>query len=159
MYRSDCWTMKKAKHQRTDAFEMWCLRRLLRIFWIARRSNQSILNEINPEYSLKRLMLMPQNFGYLIWRANSLEKTLMLETIEGKGRRGEWDGWMPSPTQWTWVLANSGRWWRTEKAGGLQSIGSHRVGHDWSHLACTKIPWLNSFILQIKKGIPLNSPL
>ena len=66
MYRSDSWTIKKAKHQRTDAFEMWCLRRLLRISWTARRSNQSILNEINPEYSLKRLMLMPQYFGYLM---------------------------------------------------------------------------------------------
>ena len=62
----EIWTIKKAEHQRTDAFEMWCLRRLLRIFWIARRSNQSILNEINPEYSLKRLMLMPQYFGYLM---------------------------------------------------------------------------------------------
>ena len=149
MYRSDSWTIKKSEYQRTDAFEVWCLRRLLRISWTARKSDQSILNKINPEYSLKRLMLMPQYFGYLMWRANSLKKTLMLETIEGKGRHGEWDGWMPSPTQWTWVLANSGRWWRTGKPGGLQSIGSHTVRHDWSDLACTQIPWLNSFILQI----------
>ena len=85
------WTIKKAELQRTDAFELWCLRRLLRVPWTARRSNQSILKEINPEYSLEGLMLKlkPQYFGQLMPRASSLEKTLMLGKIEGRRRRGQ----------------------------------------------------------------------
>ena len=84
------WTIKKAEHRRMDAFELWCWRRLLRVPWTARRSNQSILKEINPEYSLEGLMLKMkfQYFGHLIRRADSLEKTLMLGTIEGRRRRG-----------------------------------------------------------------------
>ena len=80
----------KAESQRTDPFKLWCWRRLLRALWTARRSNQSILKEINPEYSLERLMLKlkPQYFGHLMWRADSLEKTLMLGKIEGRERRG-----------------------------------------------------------------------
>ena len=90
MYRCESWTMKKAEHQRIDAFELWCWRRLLRVPWIARRSNQSILKEISPEYSLEELMLKLklQYFGHLIWRTDSLEKTLMLGKIEGRRRRG-----------------------------------------------------------------------
>ena len=90
MYRYDNRTIKKAEHQRIDAFELWCWRRLLRIPWTARRSNQSILKEINPEYSLEGLMmkLKLQHFGYLMWRADSLEKTLMLGKTEGRRRRG-----------------------------------------------------------------------
>ena len=90
MYGCESWTIKKAECRRTDAFELWCWRRLLRIPWIARRSNQSILKEINPEYSLKGLMLKLklQYFGHLMWRADSLEKTLMQRKIEGKRRRG-----------------------------------------------------------------------
>ena len=80
-------TIKKAEHQRTDAFELWCWRRVLRVPWTARRSNQSILKEINPEYLLERLMLKLQSFGYLLQRADSLEKTLMLGKIEGRRRR------------------------------------------------------------------------
>ena len=85
------WTIKKAEHWKIDAFEMWCWRRLLRVPWTARRSNQSILKEISREYSLERLMLLKlklQYFGHLMWRADSLEKTLMLEKIEGRRRRG-----------------------------------------------------------------------
>ena len=91
MYRCESWTIKKAEHRRIDAFELWCWRRLLRIPWRARRSNQSILKEINPEYSLEGLMLKLKlpNFGHLMGRADSLEKTLMLGKIEGKGRRGQ----------------------------------------------------------------------
>ena len=89
MYGCESWPMKKTEHQRTDAFELWCWRRLLRVPWIARRSNQSIRKEINPEYSLEALMLKLQNFGHLMWRANSLEKTLTLGKIEGKKRRGQ----------------------------------------------------------------------
>ena len=110
MYRRESWTIKKAEHQITDAFELCCWRRLLRVPWIARRSNQSILKEINPEYLLEGLMLKLQYFGHLMQRASSLEKTLMLRKIEGRRGR-EWQGmkWLDgSPTQWTWVWANSG---------------------------------------------------
>ena len=84
------WTIKKAKHRRIDAFELWCWRRLLRVPWTARRSNQSILKEISPEYSLEGLMLKLklQYFSYLMGRTDSLEKTLMLGKIEGRRRRG-----------------------------------------------------------------------
>ena len=113
MCRCESWTIKKAENQ-IDTFELWCWRRLLRNPWTARKSNQSILKEINPEYSLKGLMLKLklQYFGHLMWRADSLEKTLMLGKIEGKGEKGGyrgWDGWMASPTQWTQVWANSGQ--------------------------------------------------
>ena len=93
MYGYESWTIKKAEHQRIDAFEPWSWRRLLRVSWTARRSNQSILKEIYPEYSLKGLMLKLklQCFGYLMLRADSLEKTLMLGKIEGKRRR-RWQG-------------------------------------------------------------------
>ena len=89
MYRCESWTIKKAECQRIDAFKLWFWRRLLRVPWTAKRSNQSILKEINPEYALEGLMLKLQYFGYLMQRANSLEKTLMLGKIEGKRRRGE----------------------------------------------------------------------
>ena len=91
MYGCESWTRKKAECQRTDAFELWCWRRLLRVPWTARRSNQSILEEISPEYSLKGLMLKLklQYFGHLMQRADSLEKTLMLGKIEGRKRRGQ----------------------------------------------------------------------
>ena len=88
VYKCMSWTIKKAKHQRIDTFELWCWRRLLRVPWTARRSNQSFLKEINPEYSLEGLMLKLQYFGYLMQRASSLEKTLMLGKIEGRRRRG-----------------------------------------------------------------------
>ena len=87
IYESESWTIKKAEPRRTDAFKLWCCRRLLRIPWTARRSNQSILKKINPEYSLEGLMLKLQYFGHLMARANSLEKTLMLGKIEGMRRR------------------------------------------------------------------------
>ena len=90
MYGCESWTIKKAEHQRIDAFELWCWRNLLRVLWTARRSNQSVLKEISPEYSLEGLMLKLklQYFGHLIRRADSLEKTLMLGKIEGRRRRG-----------------------------------------------------------------------
>ena len=87
-YGCESWTVKKAERQRIDAFELWCCRRLLRVLWTTKRSNQSILKEINPEYSLEGLMLKLQYFGHLMQRANSLEKTLMLGKIEGRRRRG-----------------------------------------------------------------------
>ena len=90
MYGCESWTIKKAEHQRIDAFELWCWRRLLRVPWTSRRSNQSILKEVSPEYSLEGLMLKLklQYFGHLIRRADSFEKTLMLGKIEGGRRRG-----------------------------------------------------------------------
>ena len=88
MYGCECWTVKKAKHWGIDAFELWCWRRLSRVPWTAERSNQSILKEISPEYSLEGLMLKLQNFGYLMWRANSPAKTLLLGNIEDRRRRG-----------------------------------------------------------------------
>ena len=91
MYGCESWTVKKAEHRRIDAFEVWCWRRLLRVPWTARRSNQSILKEISPEHSLEGLMLKLklQYFGHLMWRTDSFEKTLMLGKIEGRRRRGQ----------------------------------------------------------------------
>ena len=90
MYGCESWTIKKAEHRRTDPFKLWCWRRLFRVPWTARRSNQSIVKEINPEYSLEGLMLKLklQYFGYMLQRADSLEKALMLGKIEGRRRRG-----------------------------------------------------------------------
>ena len=114
MYGCESWTIMKAEHWRTDAFELWCWRKLLRVPWTARRSNQSILMEISPEYSLEGLMLKLklQYFGHLMWRIDSLEKMLMLGKIEagGEGDDRGWDGWMASPTRWTWVWASYGSW-------------------------------------------------
>ena len=89
IYRCESWTMKKAECQRIDAFELWCWRRLLRVPWTARRSNQSVLEEINPEDALEGLKLKLQYFGHLMQRANSLEKTLMLGKIKGRRGRGQ----------------------------------------------------------------------
>ena len=90
MYGCESWTIKKAEHQRIDAFQLWCWKRLLRVLWTVRRSNQSILKEIIPEYSLEGLMLKLklQYFGHLMRRADTVEKTLMLGKVEGRGRRG-----------------------------------------------------------------------
>ena len=114
MYGCESWTIKKAECQRIDAFELWCGRRLLRVPWTARRSNQSILKEISPGCSLERLMLKLklQRFGHLMQRADSLDKTLMLGKIEGRRRRGRrrmrWlDGITDSMDM---SLGNSGSW-------------------------------------------------
>ena len=133
-YGWDSWTIKKAEHQIIDAFELWCWRRLLRVPWTARRSNQSILKEISPEYSLAGLMLKLQYFGHLTWRTDSLDKTLMLGKIEGRRKSDDrgWDGWMASLTQWTRVWANSGSWWWTGKPGVLHFMGSQTVRHNWA---------------------------
>ena len=129
LYHKESWVLN------TDIFELWCYRRLLRVPWTLRRSNQSTLKEISLEYSLLGLMLKLklQYFGHMMWRTNSLEKTLMLEKIEGRRRKGpqRMRGWIASPTQWTWVWASSGSWWCTGKPGVLQSMGSQTVRHDW----------------------------
>ena len=117
----------------SETTKVFCWRRLLRVPWMAERPNQSILKEINPEYSMEGLMLKVklQYFGHVIQNADLLEETLMLGKTEGRGEGGDggWDSWMASLTQRTWVWVNSGRRWRI---GVLQSMGSQRVGHDWA---------------------------
>ena len=121
-------------------FWMWCWRRLLRVPRTARRSNQSILKEISPECSAEGLMLKLklQYLGDLIQRTDSLEKPLMLGKIKarGEGNNRGWDGWMASPTWWTWVWTSSRSWWWTGTPGMLQSMGPQRVGHDsdWTEM-------------------------
>ena len=136
MYGCESWTINKAECRRIDAFELWCWRRLLRVPWTARRSNQSILKEISPGCSLEGLMLKLklQSFGYLMIRADSLEKTLMLGKIEGWRRRGRqrmrWLDGITDSRRWVWV--NSGRQWWTGRPCMLPSMGSQRDGHAWA---------------------------
>ena len=136
------WTIKKTEHQRIDAFELWCWRRLLRAPWTARRSNQSILKEISPEYSL-------ENWCWS-WNSNTLatwceeltfwKRWWCWEGLKsgGEGDDSGWDGWMASLTWWTWVWASLGSWWWTGKPGMVQSMGLQRVEHDWE----TELNWL-----------------
>ena len=130
MYGCENWTIKKAECWRIDAFELWCWRRLLRVPWTARRSDQSILKEISPEYSLEGLMLKLnlQYFGHLMW-TDTLEKTLMLGEIEGRRRRGQQRmRWLDGITDMS--LSKVWSWWWTEKSIVLQPVGSQGVGHD-----------------------------
>ena len=124
MYGYESWTIKKAERWRIDAFELRCLRRFLRVHWITRRSNQSILREISPGYFLEGLMLKLklQYFGHLMRRADSLERPWCWERLRagGEGDDRGWDSWMASPTQQTWVWVNSGSWWRTGRPAVLQ---------------------------------------
>ena len=145
MYGCESWTIKEAEGWRTDAFGLWCWRRLLRVPWTARRSNQSILKEINPEYSLEELMLKLklQYFGQLMWKTDSLEKTLMLGKIEGKRGRGRQRmRWLDGITDsMDMSLSSSGSWWWTGRPGVLRSMGSQRVGCDWA----TELNWLSDW--------------
>ena len=145
---------KKAEHRRTEAFELWCWRRLLRVPWTARRYKQLILKEISPEYSLEGLMLKLklQYFGHLMQRADLFEKTLMLEKIEDRRRRGQqrmrWLDGITNVMEWAW--ASSGSWWWTGKPGVLQSMGLQRVRHDWvtelNWCAYIYAEWINEFV-------------
>ena len=134
MYGCESWTIKKAECRRTNAFKLWCWRRLLRVLWTARRSNQSILKEIEPEYSLEGLMLKMklQYFGHLVQRADSLEKTLMLGKAEGRRRREQQRmRWLDGITNSMDMRLNKlQEIVKDREPGVLQSTGSRRVGHD-----------------------------
>ena len=129
-YKCACWTIKKAKSRRNDAFELWFWRRLLRVPWIARRSSQSILKEINPEHSFEALMLKLQYFGHLMQTADSLRPWCCERLKAGEAGDRGWDGWMASLIQWTQVWTNSRGQWKTGKPGVLQSMRLQRVRHD-----------------------------
>ena len=141
MYGCESWTIKKVEHQRIDAFELWCWRRLLRVPWTASISSQFILKEITHECSLEGLMLKLklQYFGHLMQRTDTFEKTLMLGKIEDGRRRG-WQRmrWLEALLTWcTWAWVRFRSWWWTGKPGVLQSLGSQRVGHNWA----TELNW------------------
>ena len=133
MYGCESWTIKKAEHQRTDAFELWCCRKLLRVPWTAKRSKQSILKEINLNIHWKDwYWSWSSSTSVIRWVEPTHWQRLwcweVLRAVEGDDRG--WNGWMASLTQWIWVWANSGKLWRTGKPGMLQFMGSQRVRHD-----------------------------
>ena len=136
-YGCESWTIKKAEHRRIDAFELWCWRRLLRVPCTARRSNQSILKEMNTQdwcwsWISNTLATWHEELTHL-------NRPWCWERLRagGEGDDRGWDGWMASPTQWTWVWVNSGSWWWTGRPGVLWFMGSQRVGHDWA----TELNW------------------
>ena len=145
MYGCESWTIKKAECQRTNAFELWCWRRLLRVPWTARRSNQSILKEISPEYLLEGLMLSWNSNTFATWckEPTHLKTPWCWERLSAEGEEDDrgWDSWMASPTQWTWVWASFGSWWWTGMPCVLQSMGSQRVRHDWA----TELNWTENY--------------
>ena len=137
MYGHESWTIKKAEYQRMNAFGLWCWRRLLRVPWTSRRSNQSILKEISPEYPLEGRMLKLMWWTDLsTWceELTHLKRPWCWERLRagGEGDNRGWDGWMASLTQWTWVWVSSRSWWWTGKPGVLQST---RVAKSWTRLS------------------------
>ena len=141
MYGCESWTVNKAEHHRIGAFELWCWRRLLRVPWTARRSNQSILKELSPGISLERMMLS-WNSSTLATSCEELTHWKRLWCCVGLGAGGErddrgWDGWMASLTRRTCVWVNSRSWWWSGRPGVLRFMGSQRVGHDWA----TELNW------------------
>ena len=153
MYGWESWTIKKAKHWRNDAFKLWCWKKFLRVSWTARRSNQSIQKEISPEYSLKDWCWSWNSNTLPTWweELTHLKRPWCWERLKvgGEGHDRGWDGWMASPTQWTWVWLSSRSWWWTRMPGVLQSMGSQRVVHDWA----TELNW-NVTCFNLPKIIP-----
>jgi len=152
MQRCKSWNIKKAERWRTDTFKLWCWRKLFRVLWTA-RSNQSILMEINLEYSLEGLVLKLklQYFGPLMQATDSLKRPWCWERLRARGEGGDrgWDGWMASEIQWTWVWANSGSWWRIQEPGVLQSMGitkSQTPLSDWKQQPLSLCPKSNQLI-------------
>ena len=140
MYGYESWTIKKAEH-RIDAFELWCWRRLLRVPWTARRFNQSILKEISPGVHWKN-WCWSWNSSILATSCKELthlKRPWCWERLKagGEGNDRGWDGWMASPTQWTWVWVNSRSWWWTGRPGVLWFMGSQTAGQDWA----TELNW------------------
>ena len=140
MYGCESWTMKKAECQRIDAFELWCWKRLLRVPWTVRRSNQSILKEISPEYHWKDLCWSWNSSTLATWceELTHWKRPWYWERLKagGEGDNTGWDGWIASLTQWTWVWVSSGRWWWTGRPGVLQSLvwQSQTRLSDWTEL-------------------------
>ena len=147
MYGYESWTIKKSEHWRIDAFKLWCWRRLLRIPWNARRSNQSILKEINPGYHWKEWCWSWSSNTLATWckRLTHWKRSWCWERskVGGEGDDRWWDVSMALPTQWIWVWASSGSLWWTGKPGVLQSMGSQRVGHDWA----TELNWIRTYCI------------
>ena len=141
MYWCESWTIKKAYHQRIDAFELWCWRRLLRVPWTTRRSNQSILKEINPGCSLEGQMLNLKFQYFATWckELTHWKRLWCWERLRagGEGDNRGWDGWMASLIQWPWVWVNSRSWWWTGRPGMLWFMGSQTVGQD----GATELSW------------------
>ena len=151
VYGCESWTVKKSEHQRIDAFELCCWRRLLRVPWTARRSNQSILKEISPGFHWKEWCWSWNSNTLPTWceERTHLKRPCCWERLraEGEGDNKGWDGWMASLTQRIWVWVYSWSWWWTGRPGMLQSMRSQRVGHDWA----TELNWLtkNTLILRM----------
>ena len=152
MYGCEHWTMKKAEHRRIDAFEQWCWRRLLRVPWTARRSNQSILKRSALNIHWKDWCCNWNSSILATWweEVTHLKRPWCWERLRagGEGDNRGWNGWMASPTQWTWVWVNSGSWWWTGKPGLMQFMGLQRIGHNWE----TELNWTDSLKITIEKG-------
>ena len=146
MYGCESWTVKKAEHWRIDPFELWCWRIHLRVTRTARISNQYILKENSPGCSLEVLMLKSWNSNTLATSCEELthwKRPWCWEGLGGGGERDDrgWDGWMASPTRWTWVWVDSRSWWWTGRPGVLEFMGLQRVGHDWA----TELNWTEGY--------------
>ena len=142
LYGCESWTIKKAEHRRTDAFELWCWRRLFRVPRTAKITTQSILKEISPEYSLERLMRSWSSNTLATWckELTHLKRLWCWERLKagGEGDDRGWDGWMASLSRWIWVWVNSGSWWWTGRPGVLQSMRSMQ--------SMRSLEWLNGLI-------------